>query len=145
MIEYPADYCPTMSKRPVCGVMASAICAKVNFDVAFAAAKRTNHSKRFRGGMHFDHLARCLEELGVNFRFASNNEGFQLQHWVALRCEPDQTYIIMVTGHYVTVRNGHVADQGYNGPLEKSRNRRSKVLGWVRIISANPIELELAA
>jgi hypothetical protein len=146
MIEHPADYCPSMAKRPICGVMSSAIVAKVNFDVAFAAAKRTNDSKRFRGGMQVDHLLRCLEALGVKFSaMTMTNEKLQLQHWIALRAKPGETYIVYVSGHYVTVRDDQVADQGFSGHVSKHRSRRAKVLGWVLIREANPLRLEIAA
>lgn len=149
MIQYPADYCPSLARRGICGVMAVSICAKVNFDIAFAAARRTlgDDGKRFRGGMHVGHLLRCLEELGVNFNHAmmADDVNITLEQWVNTRPKWGETYIVYVTGHYVTTRDGHVADQGFNGHVSKSRTRRRKVLGWVRIREAAGIQLDVAA
>lgn len=146
MISYPADYREELAKRGICAVMAIAICAEVDFDIAFAAARRTYDGKRWRGGMAAPHILRCLAEVGCEFADQTlTNKGEMLQDWVLLRADPEATYIVWSCNHAVTVRGRHVADQAHNGHIREFRYRRMRVQGWARIIANKPVSLELAA
>lgn len=146
MFEYPAGFKPELRNKPICGVIASAICAGVDYDVAHAAAKRTIASgrKRFGGRMRFDHVWRTLTELGATYELMvlkSGHAPMTLGHFAAYEAKPGVTYLVHVTGHFITLRDGYVIDQAYNGEVRYSRSNRRQVKGWVEIVATQPLAL----
>lgn len=147
MFVYPVGFSRSVhSTKPICGVIASAICAGVDYDVALAAAKRTLGAgrKRFGGRMHFSHVQRTLGELGATFEpmeLKAGHDPMTLGVFAAIYAKPDVTYLVFVTGHFVSLRNGHVIDQSYNGDVRYSSSKRRQVKGWIEIVETRPLEL----
>lgn len=147
MFVYPVGFSRSVhSTKPICGVIASAICAGVDYDVALAAAKRTLGAgrKRFGGRMHFDHVQRTLCELGAVFEpmvLKPGHSPMTLGVFAKFRAKPGVTYLVFVTGHFVSLRDGHMIDQMFSGEVAHCRTRSRQVKGWIEIVETRPLEL----
>ena len=113
-IEYPNGFSqPEMSRKPICGVLAIAVCASVDYQVAHAACKRNmpNHRQRFRGATFPTQQLKALDELAVRY-VQVLVQGWRLCDLIRERFEPGVLYMVTVPGHVVTVKDGFVCDQG---------------------------------
>ncbi len=106
-IEYPNGFSqPEMSRKPICGVLAIAICASVDYPVAHAACKRHMPNKRFRGSTWPSQQLKALDDLAVRY-VQVLVEGWRLRDLIRERFEPGVLYMVTVPGHVVTVRDGY--------------------------------------
>jgi hypothetical protein len=145
---YPADY-GTVPLWGHCGVLATAILAGVPFEKAwntlapyYAAGRR-----KWTGGTHHLHRKAALETLGVPCKHRQHVPAGDLQ-WLRMmkspsladylpRCsvetfarryaKPGVTYMVCVSRHVVTVRDGIVIDQTQAAPASQHRSRRQLV------------------
>lgn len=135
MIELPDgfdDERKRLKQFGVCGILATAIAADVPYKVAKAALKIALHElyphrKRQRGATSFAQRSLALKKLAVKFEELTNPMGWKVWEFAAHMAEPDVTYMVCIPRHAFTIRNGHVCDQSYNGPVEKWE-RRNRVI-----------------
>jgi hypothetical protein len=106
-----------------CGVVAVAACAGVPYDTAWEllqgyTAKRTG-KRKWTGGT-FDHeRAKALDVLGVARELVHFNRG-QFRTWARTQALPGRTYMVTITGHVVTYKDGVFMDQCGSGPVATS-------------------------
>lgn len=137
-MEYPNGFCrDTHSRKPICGVLAVAFCAGVSFDVAHAACKRAMHELklgvRFRGGTWLRQLKHALKGFGVRFTEYKPYDNPTIELFAAHRAEPGFTYLLDTPGHFVTLRDGIVADQRHNCHYSVYPRRRKGIKAYLRI------------
>lgn len=98
-------------KRPICGVLAVAIAAKVSFDVAFEACKRNmpKHRQRMRGSTYKEQRDAALRELAVKFTVINTEQS--VRDFCQVRQDDGYVYILEVRGHVLTLRDGAIIDQ----------------------------------
>lgn len=144
-VQYPAGFIHDKDKnRPICGVLSVALCAEVDFEIAFATCKRNapEHVKRFRGGTYLDQRHAALRELGCKFNsVAAHYFGLSLERFVREAATPGLTYMVDLPRHVVTVKDGIVTDQGKSCPVAEHKSRRKRVEHVTRILSATPQRL----
>ncbi len=111
-MRYPSDWNPEYSRKPICGVLSTAMIAKVTFDRATQAMKSNllPHQKRHGGKTYHEQRLNALRELGVPFREVPVRRQ-TLQRWIAENQRTDRLYMITTSKHVVTVQNDLVADQ----------------------------------
>lgn len=149
-LRHPCGYREKVhANKPICGPMAVATVAEVPIEMALEACKRNMlpSQKRFGGGTYPETLSAALTELGATFAYSPPSvcKGFNmtLNRFVDEASSWGVTYIVMVTGHYVSVRDRYVIDQSQCCDIRDHRSRRRKVLGVWAIKSNSPIKLQL--
>lgn len=137
-MEYPEGFDTTAKRRGNCGVLATAICAGVSYQVAWAALKRNLHllgRDRQRMGVRTNHCQRlaAMRELAVKFTEidAGSVTVKQFAQWAA-KYDHNETYMLRVKGHVVTLKNGMIIDQRICIPWQQY-NKRKPILNAVRI------------
>lgn len=104
------------SHEPNCGVTAVAVIAGAPFGEAFAMIKRQHgYGPAWKGRTYLADRLQALDTLGVPhrtiYRPAWNARGkHSLLHW-ARRLPYGVTFMVDVTGHTVTLRDGCMVDQ----------------------------------
>lgn len=145
---YPADY-GTVPMGGHCGVLATAILAGVPFEEAWRtlAPYYAGRKRKWTGGTHHIHRKAALETLGVPCKHRQHVTAGDLQ-WFRMvnapgwedclpRCsvetfarryaKPGVTYMVCVSRHVVTVRDGIVIDQTQAAPASQHHSRRQLV------------------
>lgn len=126
--EYPSGFLPVHKTKPICGVLAVAVCAVVSFEEAHAACKRNlpSHRKRFGGRTFDEQRIRAMFDLKVKFVVWKHTPTCTVDEFVLQYAEAGKTYQLKVSRHVITVCNGWVMDQyahcGSAG--HPTRNRR---------------------
>ena len=123
------------SKKPICGVLAVALCAGVSYDVARDACRRSmaEGRQRFGGRTHHKQRIKALSSLAVKFVDLTFNGNITLGNWVASYAVPGALYMVNVTGHVVAIRDGFVIDQFSRCHISQHTSRRKQVKNITRI------------
>lgn len=137
-MEYPSGFkAEVHSKKPICGVLAVALCAGVSYDVAHAACKRSmlalKLGMRFRGRTYLRQLKHALSGLAVRFTEYKQNDNPTIAHFAEFRAEPEVTYLLRVSGHFLTLRDGILIDQGACLPYSLHKCKGRHITHYLRI------------
>lgn len=136
-MEYPEGFDATvMRNKPICGVLAVAICAGVSYPVAFAACKRNMpaHRQRMRGSTHPSQREAALRELAVKFTDLTRHyRDFSVMSFCAGFADDDNTYMLKVRKHVLTLKGGFLIDQQRCIPWQNYTHPRIKLKGVLRI------------
>lgn len=127
-------------REPNCGVTAVAIIAREPFADVFALIKRQHgYGPAWKGRTYLDDRLQALDTLRVPhrtiYRPAWNARGkHSLLHW-ARRLPYGVTFMVDVTGHAVTLRDGCIVDQTLRNwtPVAVTSSARKMVRSIVRI------------
>ena len=128
-MEYPQGFFDTYhSQKPICGVLAVAIAAGVTYDVAHAACKRNMaaHRQRFGGKTGDGQRVKAMAELGVKTEYVELKGSLKD---VIEQLEPGIIYHIIYARHVISVKDGNIIDQSFNGhylTFSKVGSRRVK-------------------
>ncbi len=115
-MDYPVGFDSSIhARKPICGVLATAIVAGVSYPVAYAAIRRALFTlypsrKRFGGRVSLKMIEYALDGLAVRYAKTKILSGTRL-HILVPTLKRDTTYLIRVPGHIMTVRNNAVLDQ----------------------------------
>ncbi len=111
-MNYPSDWQPELSKKPICGVLSIAMIARVPFAKATETVKANlmPHQKRHGGKTYHEQRMNSLRALGVPFREVPVRKQ-TLQRWVNENQRTGKLYMIQTSKHVVTVQDDLVADQ----------------------------------
>ena len=150
---YPVDY-GMVAMGGHCGVLAVAIMAGRPFEEAWDAIKsRSRKRGRWQGGTTHSERVTLLKAWGIPHRTVYHSPmarrgyikpaGYDdmlpictLETFAKRYAKPGVTYMLRVSGHIVTLRDGMVIDQGYAGPVSGYFRRRSKVTHSVERLAA---------
>lgn len=121
-----------------CGVVAVAACAGVTYDIAWGliqgyTAKRLG-KRKWTGGTFEWERAKALTALGVDHGVCAFKRGQQFRTWARTQAKPGVTYMVTVTGHVVTYKDGVFMDQCGSGPVETSTVGRKQMRGVTQIL-----------
>lgn len=128
-LSYPQGYAP--ARKPHCGVLATAICAGVSFEAAWEIIQRQGgYPASWKGATYPGDRLAALRAFGVEVvqrrhvparhlpRLAPEYvkqqglvEGCTVATFVRRFARPGVIYMVQVSGHVVTIRDGIVADQ----------------------------------
>lgn len=136
--------------EPHCGVLAVAICADVPFEVAFETIKQAaGRTGNWKGRTFLRDRTGALDAFGKYFtvtRHAPRRvlqahrwpEGWEpsctLATFAKRHARPNTTYMIDVSGHTFTLRNGLIADQQGVRPYATDRLARCTVKSSTEIL-----------
>ena len=111
-MRYPNDFTDDLRRKPICGVLSTAMIAKVSFAKATDVIKNNlmPHQKRHGGKTYHEQRLNALRELGVPFREVPVRKQ-TLQNWVKCATLTGKLYMVTTSKHVVTVRDELVADQ----------------------------------
>lgn len=134
MVAYPEGYTPA-AQEPHCGVLATAICAGVTFDEAREALLSpfatygipAKYKGKLQRGMTWaTQREAALLQMGVTYVSLTGLPAMTLKTFVKRHAKAGRTYMVTVTRHVVTVRDGMVIDQSACAPVDQhpSRNKR---------------------
>lgn len=121
-----------------CGVVAVAACAGVPYDTAWDLLKgytaRRMGKLTWTGGTFEHERAKALIVLGVAYERLTFKRGQQFRTWARTQAKPGVTYMVTVTGHVVTYKDGVFMDQCGSGPVETSIVGRKQMRGATQIM-----------
>lgn len=137
-MQYPSDFTEDLRKKPICGVLATAVVTRRTFAEATAAIKANMlpHQKRHGGRTYDEQICNAVVSLGVGIREVPVRRQ-TLQRWVAECSQADRTYIVWTAGHVMTVYNDMVMDQYMHEHYTEHQSRRCfvkrvfEVTGWL--------------
>jgi hypothetical protein len=137
-MKYPSDWKEELSKKPICGVLATAVAASVTFEKATDAIKRSlmPWQKRHGGKTYPEQVAEAMNKLGVNYTQLPQPERMTLHKWHSLYAMPNVHYMVWTSGHVVTVQNAYAMDQYEIAHIDEFGPRRCYVRE-VFIINSN--------
>lgn len=140
-MEYPCGFVKEVhSRKPICGVLAVALCAGVSYDVAHAAVRKATFDanpsrQRFGGRTYLRDLKTAMTRMAVKLSPTIKvTQPMTVQRFTDDVAKPDITYLIQVSGHFMTLRNRILVDQSYNVPVELHKRRRSQVIKFVAVL-----------
>jgi hypothetical protein len=126
---------------PNCGVVSVAACAGVDYATARTAVWNNLPPKRrmnWKGRTYPNERTHALSELRVNF-MTTWSRGYRqrmaFKTWAAQHAKPGVTYMVSVTGHVVTYRDGVAMDQGGLHTVATSRLGRKVMHSAIQILS----------
>lgn len=134
-MEMPAGFDPEYHKnKPICGVLAVAICANVSYDVAHARCKdnQPSHCKRFRGTTYFTQRKAALSQLWVRFT-ELDYKHLSVMEFCMFKEGDNFTYMLDIRGHCITFKDGLLIDQHGIVPWRKYKHPRIKIRRCLRI------------
>ena len=138
MIERPEGFIASHANRGICGVIATAICANVSYQVAWATLKQImiedEIGQRFRGGTYKNQRNKALSRLAVKHEEVKAGMGWKVWEFVAHVCEPGVMYMVCFKGHVFCIKDAWVIDQSYSGPIQAWKVRNKKVTYAIKII-----------
>lgn len=126
MLNYPSDWDMALSKKPICGVLATALAANVTFDKATDAIKRSlmPWQKRHGGRTYPEQVAEAMNKLGVKYVQLPSVPKMTLTNWHKTYAMPNVHYMVWTSGHVVTVENAYAMDQYEISHIEDFKSRR---------------------
>lgn len=124
---YPSDWKEELARKPICGVLAVAVVADITFEEATNLVKKhmLPHQKRHGGKTYAEQRLGALDDCGVKYMPINVKRQTLLRF---LRDNPEGTYMIEVTGHVVTYKDGLVIDQSEIAPVEEHWAKRKFVI-----------------
>lgn len=113
------------SREGNCGPTAVATISETPFEFVDTYMRYKNGKKgNWRGASTLHQCLDALRHFGVTFKLASF-ENLQLSFFIDFLAKPDTTYFLWVPGHFMTLRNGKLFDQGtVNGAIPYTQHRR---------------------
>ena len=154
MLEYPEGFTSKLANRGVCGVLATAICADVSYDVARQTLKQVmidqELGQRFRGGTYSKQRQEALKRLAVQFVERPEYVGMTIAHFAEFHARRDVVYMVCVKGHVVSVKNNAISDQRLIGNFIVHHSAKRRIVkpvleilgkGWGEPIIAEPVQL----
>ena len=129
MIKQPEDM---VRGLPNCGVVALSVATEFSYGYVWKALS-VNKGNAWKGRMYLIDMIDFLVRTGVGFKAEELKTKRVLYRWVDENTRPNQTYIVRVGGHYVTVRNGRVVDQHEESDIEDYSWKNKRVTDVIRI------------
>jgi hypothetical protein len=121
-----------------CGVVAVAACAGVPYATAWDRLKcitaRRTRGRTWTGGTFYHERTVALAELGVDYTVHHLGRGMLFRTWARTQAKPGVTYMVTITGHVVTYRDGVFMDQSGSGPVETSSVGRKRMRSVLQIM-----------
>lgn len=130
-------------REPHCGVLAVAICADVPLETAFETIKQAaGYNGNWKGRTYLKDRTGALDTFGAYFTVTRHapRRVLQAHNWpegwaptctlatfAKRHAKPGVTYMIDVSGHTFTLRNGMIADQSGVRPYGASRLARCTI------------------
>lgn len=108
----------SMRSKPVCGIVAVAVCANVSFQESEAMARATFKGKRFTGAMADEQIRECLANFGVTYRHHLPERKMALKTWLNMYAKAGVTYMFFVSKHVITVKDWVITDQNATARIE---------------------------
>lgn len=140
-MEYPCGFDQSaMKHKPICGVLATALCAGVPYKVAHdrvreATFKANPNRQRFGGRTYLRDLKSAMASLGVKLSETIKvNKPMTVSRFAADVAKPGITYLLQVPGHFVTLRDGVLVDQTANALVNEHKVSRRQVQKFVAIL-----------
>lgn len=122
-------------RGPICGVFAATLTTPdVPFVMVKTMAGEEMAKRRWTGPMHIPALKGVLGQLKVEYTESSALTGKTLKD-AAEELDPTKHYIVMVTGHFLTLRNRLAYDQAHphGKPIEEFWCLNRKVISFLEI------------
>ena len=139
-MEYPSGFKAEIhSKKPICGVLAVAVCAGVSYDVAHAITKKVTlelmpERQRFGGRTYLKHLRVAMERLAVKLSpTIVVNKPLTVARFAREYAKPGMTYLLQISGHFLCVRDGIAIDQEQSLPVELHKCQRCQVKKFIAV------------
>lgn len=112
-MKYPSDWKEELSKKPICGVLATAAAAGCSFEMATDAIKRSlmPWQKRHGGRTYPEQVMEAMNKLGVKYTQLPQPSKMTLAKWHALNAMPNVHYMVWTSRHVVTIENAYAMDQ----------------------------------
>jgi hypothetical protein len=126
---------------PNCGVVSVAACAGVDYATARTAVWNNLPPSRrvdWKGRTYFNERTHALSELQVNFITTwsrGHRQCMAFKTWEAQHAKPGVTYMVSITGHVVTYRDGVAMDQCGLHTVATSRLGRKVMQSAIQILS----------
>lgn len=135
-MNYPSDFTYELSKKPICGVLSVAMIAGCTFAEATKAIKNNMMPWQKRHGGKTNHEQRlgALKELGVKFIDHEVTSRKTLARVIEDIMFTGKTYMINMSSHVVTYKNGEVADQYEISHIRDHGSRRCFVRNITEIL-----------
>lgn len=126
MLNYPSDWDTALSKKPICGVLATAVAAQVTFEAATNAIKNSlmPWQKRHGGRTYPEQVAEAMNKLGVSYTQLPDVQKMTLRRWHELYALPNVRYMVWTSGHVVSTYNAYAMDQCEINHIESFGPRR---------------------
>lgn len=125
---------------PVCGVFAAALVSGKRFDEVYPVAREVRSLRRrvtnWRGHLYLLEIKHLLHRLGVRYKDCEGFRGGTLRQ-VQEIANPDNQYVVFVTGHYCTLHHGLVFDQLHPKGVtlaDSDLGRRRRVIAVLKIL-----------
>lgn len=114
MGEHPSGFLADYKRKPICGVHAVALCAGVSFNEAWLMlrAHMPKGRARFGGRTFHEQRISALRAFDVKFTELRLERPFTLREWIEARGCENVLYMLDVTGHTMTFKDGILSDQG---------------------------------
>ena len=140
-MEYPSGFKAEIhAKKPICGVLAVAVCAGVSYDVAHATVRKATFDRmpsrqRFGGRTYLRDLKTAMSRLGVKLSETIKvNAPMTVERFANDVAKPGISYLLNVPGHFVTLRDGVVIDQGQCLPVQLHKCKQRQVKKFVAVL-----------
>ena len=133
-MNYPSDFTEDMRKQGICGVLAIAVASRVTLAEAHAACARNlmPHQKRHVRRTPDDQIFACLREFGRTVTEVPAQRQ-TLRKWVDQCSQPNETYLVFVSGHVLLVKNDVVLDQHCLAHYDEHTSKRQFVQRVMRV------------
>ena len=127
-------------KNSYCGPFAiAALTGRTTDDVA--ALVRSFTGRRYIKWMCTSDVERALRRLGRTVRTTRFGKAPTLNQWINKYAKPDTSYVVLVTGHFIVVRNNRYACSVHRTPvrLDDAPGKRRRVQGYIEILDEHAI------
>lgn len=136
-INHPDGFTNTDARRPICGVVAVAICSNRSLSECFNffSERKKKYSNRVFTGptLYYDRIC-ALKHFNVDFIELKTPKPLVFNKFVSNMTVPDKLYMVQVRGHVVTVKNNIVIDQGEARHFSKHWVKRMQVRRVIEIL-----------
>lgn len=135
-VSLPADIKndPFIRYKPVCSVVAAAVCMGISFKAAWDIFEKTQ-KPNWNGPLYDFEYVRVIREYGVTLKELSyahrkNFVDHAISKFIAHTglADPDSVYLVTTRSHVQVVHNGMVTDQGGTRPVNQYIHRRRRIL-----------------
>jgi len=122
-VNYPIDFTEDMRRMGICGVLAIAVSSNVTMAQAHAACERNKmpHQKRHVRRTYDEQIIKSIQDFGYLTQEVPV-ERQTVRKWVST--SGSGTFLVFVSGHVLTVRNGMVLDQEAHASADVHPARR---------------------
>ena len=133
-MNYPSDFTEDMRKQGICGVLAIAAASRVTMAKAHKACADNlmPHQKRHVRATYDEQIVAAITSFGrtvTEMPVMRQN----LRKWVHECSQPNETYLVFVSGHVLLVKNDEVLDQAALAHYADHPSKRQFVKRVMRI------------